>query len=407
MATPITYGHTKCLFDSLEATQLIAQPTEVTAVDQVAACVRSQLAQPIDYPPLAQATIPGDRIAIAVAPGTPQQAAVIDGALQALHDAHTEAELITIVLSESEQRVATLKAELARLGHEKCQVKRHDPDDEKGNAYLGATEAGQPLRLNRDLCEADLVLPITTTKAGLAAQPRESAIAGLFPEFSERETIERIATAAAAYHPETCPDNLTEIEFCLRQLGVGIAIEVVPGPAGEIATLYAGDPTTIAQQAHATFRQIWQAECEVRGNLVIATLTGAAEQQTWHNVATAIAAAETVLESDGVIVVYSELSDPPGRAIGLLADSDDYLTVEREILHCPSSDSYPAVQLCRALQRSSIYLRSQLRPSVVANLGITPIESDSELERLSQSHRPCVVLEEAQRLHPYLVESKV
>jgi len=409
MATTLTYGTAStCQLDSIEATLLRPQQMESIPVEQIAARVRKQLAEPIHFPPLAQSTIPGDCVTVAVGPGIPQQLAVIDGALQALRDAGAEEGMITLLMACSSQSVETLQSDLVTLGHDQCRVKVHDPDhvsdQEKENAFLGVTQAGQALRLNRALCEADFVLPLTVTNCERLTNELPSSFAGLFPDFSDRETLARFSSANAEKYPTPCSENFSDVEQCGRQLGVGIMVQLVPGPGGQVATVLAGDPTVVAQQAQAKYHQIWCAETEVRGNLVIATLTGDAEQQTWQNVSRAIEAAESVLEPGGSIVICSELAEPPGGALSRLAGDDDYLVVEREILQNPSTDSSIAMQLCRALHRGPVYLRSQLRSSLGEGLGFTPIESDSELDRLSQAHRPCLILEEAQRLLPTVNE---
>ncbi len=409
MTTTLTYGNTSsCLLETAEATHLRSQTVEPLPLDQIAAHVRAQLAEPIDFPPLAQATVPGDRVVLAIEPGIPQQLAVIDGALKALQDAGVEDTLITLLLACPTTNADALKAELATLGHHHCQIKIHDPDNEKEIAFLGVSQTGVALRLNRELCEADLVLPVTVTKGHLSPNDASPSFAGLFPVFSDGETQQRFSAATAEQFPALAPESALEIEECSRQLGVMINMQVVPGPDGQVAAVLAGDAVTVARQAEEKYREVWRCDSQVRGNLVIATIAGDAKQQTWQNVGRALAAAEGVLELGGCIAICSELAEKPGLALSQLfgneVGNEEWHVVAREIQQNPGSDSGPAMQLCRTLERGTVYLRSQLRPSIVESLGITPLESDSELEHLAQTLRPCVVLEEAQRLLPSVVE---
>jgi len=415
MATTLTYSKaTTGLLDSAEVIQLRPQQYErPLSSDGISTATRAQLNEPLNYPPLSQATISGDRVVLAIEPGIPQQLSVLDGALTALRDAGAEADFVTILLSSPMADIEKLKNELAALGHSECHVKVHDPDNEKENGFLGATQAGLAMRLNRQLCDADFVLPITVTKGDLRRGSSPSSFAGLFPAFSDRETLERFSTVAAEFDEKTTAENLnetaeslSEIEACGRLLGVGMTLQIVPSPGGQVSAILAGEPSRVASQAQASYRQTWCCETELRGDLVIATLTGDAAQQTWQNVGRALAAAEVVLETGGAIAIYSELEEQPGLALGQLAGNQDYLVVEREILRNPSADTVPAMQLCRALQRGPVYLRSKLRAAVVESLGMTPLESDSELEHLAQTLRPCLVLEEAQRLLPTVLEAE-
>ena len=157
MSTTLTYGKSgTCTLDLEETTLLRSRPIEPVPLDQIATQVRAQLAKPIDYPPLAQATVPGDGVVLAVEPGIPQQLAVIDGVLKALRDAGVEGARITILLACASTDVDSLQAELATLGHHDCRIKIHDADNEDEIAFLGVSQTGVALRLNRELCEADL-----------------------------------------------------------------------------------------------------------------------------------------------------------------------------------------------------------------------------------------------------------
>jgi len=405
MTTTLTYGKaTTCQLDTVEATCLRAPSTEFLAGDRIAAEVRAQLANPMGFPPLAQSTVPGDCVVLAIAPEIPQQLHVIDGALQALRDAGVEDALITILLACPSTNIETLQTELAALSHRSCKFRVHQPEDEKEIALLGVSKSGQALRLNRALCDADLVLPLSVSAGNLSPSATSPSFAGLFPLFSDRETRERFSSATTEHFPALNPESLLEIEECGLQLGVLLSGQVVPAPGGQVAAFLAGDPATVALQAEKTYREIWCSESQVRGNLVIATLAGGADQQTWHNLGRALAAAEGVLEPGGCLVICSELAEPPGVALSQLFGNEEYQVIQRAIQQNPGPDSHPAMQLCQALQRGTVYLRSQLNPSVAESLGFMPLESDGELEHLAQTLRPCIVLEEAQRLLPSLAE---
>ena len=397
--TTLTYGEaSSCLLQVAEATVLRPQSTQALSLEQIPAEVRGQLAEPIHFPPLAQTTVPGDNAVLVVAPGIPQELAVINGALKALRDAGVEDSLITVLLACSPAHAEKRKAELAAFGHCDCQVKIHEPENENEIAFLGVSQTGVALRLNRVLCEADLVLPVTVATGEL------SPGAGLFPVFSDRETQQRFSAARAEQFPALPPENVLEAEECGRQLGAGLLLQVVPAPGGQVAAIIAGDPASVAKQGQGKYREVWCSDFCVRGNLVIATLTGEADQQTWQNVGHALAAAEAVLEPGGCIAICSELAESPGLALSQLFGNDEYDVVRREIQQNLGTDSGSAMQLCQTLERGTVYLLSKLNPSVVESLGMTPLESDSELEHLAETLRPCVVLEESQRLLPSVVE---
>lgn len=407
MATTLTYGKaTTCLLDSVDATLLSPKSTAALTPEQLVDQVKLQLAEPLDFPPLPQATIPGDTVMLPIGPGVPQLATVLDGVLRALRHAGVEDSLITILLADKSENAETLTIALKALGYEHCQIKAHNPDDEKEIAFLGVSQDGNAMRLNRELCDADFVLPIAVTTGELQLGAPTPKFPGLYPSFSDRETINQFASATAESYPSTHADSLSEIESCGRQLGVGLAVQVVPAPNEGVAAVLAGDSWLVAKTAQEKYREVWCSQAAEHGDLVIVTITGDETQQTWQNLGRALAAAATVLEPGSPIVVCSELSESVGQAVGYLVGNDDHPVIQREIKRKPHADSGPAMQISRTLQSGSIYLRSQLRASVVASMGIIPLESDSELERLVQSFRSCLVLEESQRLLPAIVEVK-
>lgn len=407
MPTTLSYGQEAiCTLEDAEAIVLRPNESQPLEASQIAERVKSQLIDPINYPGLAHATIPGDEIVIAVESCIPQVTCVLDGALQAFASAGSSPQQISILMAGSQSRVEAVESALAELGHSGYKFELHDPDNEKEVAFLGVSETGTALRLNRRLCDADFVLPIGATTCHLSEDEDPTNFLGPFPSFSDRETIERLANLEADHFPAAGEDGLGEIQDCARQLGAQFNLQIVPHANEQIAEIVAGESTAVLRAVEAAYRSVWESEAPARGSLVIATITGGMEQQTWRSLGRAIAVADRLLEPEGSLVICSEINEPPGKAVGQLAGDDDALVIEREIEKTHSADCGTAMVLSRALQRGSVYLRSQLRSSVVESLGITPLESDNELERLTQMLRPCVVLEDAQFLLPRVAKSE-
>ena len=405
MTTTLTYGeNTNCLLEDVEAQRLSAGSAQTIPIDEIAAAVQSQLASPNDFPPLAQATIPGDSVVVAAESNVPQLASLLDGALRSLYEAGTNPAQTTILIAGSGESVDCLKAELAEIGHE-CDIQRHDPDHEKEIAFLGISQADLAIRLNRLLCDADFVLPIAVTNANRFSKTAGTKFTGLYPIFSDSETMQRIATESTEHFPGLNSETQQELADCHGQLGVQLTLQVVPGANEQIAQVLAGEANAVARQADEQYQQTWQTGVSQRARLAIATITGK-DQQTWQNIARSLVVADSILVDEGAIVVCSELEEPVGAALGLLATNEDPLVIERELQRTPDVDCGAAMTIGRILQRHAIYLRSRLKPSLVESLGLSPIESDQEIERLTQSLRPCAVLEDAQWLLPVVESSE-
>jgi nickel-dependent lactate racemase len=400
MITTLTYGKASaCELDAPNIMSVRANAVESIAPADIADHVQGALANPCDYPPLESATVPGDTVTIAVDHDTPQLIEVVAGTLAALRNTGVENSNITVLLtSEFDSDKAAQEALRKILGDEISLVVHH-PDDPEQLAMLGVTQAGLALRLNRILCDADLVIPISPTRGGeKLARP----VGSLFPRFSDSETIGRF-NAPASQESENgrakLAEEITESDW---MLGVGLALQVVPGPSGEVASVCCGTPQGVAKLAGAEFERIWSADVSRRADLVVATIVGDASQQTWQNLSRALEVAEDLLEPGGAIAICSEIARRPGASGKRLHDAQDLASVEKQLLKDQHADSAAALALCRQLQRGTVYLKSNLSAGVVEALGLAPISSDQELARLAKSYRQCLVLEEAQHLEPRL-----
>ena len=71
-----------------------------------AAATAAALAEPIDYPALAQSTTPGDRVVLAMDRGVPQAASVVAAIIEALSDAGVDADGISVLRSQADAETA-------------------------------------------------------------------------------------------------------------------------------------------------------------------------------------------------------------------------------------------------------------------------------------------------------------
>ncbi|HTN77967.1 MAG TPA: hypothetical protein VL096_22100, partial [Pirellulaceae bacterium] len=70
-------------------------------LEDPAAVVMANLQQPLNYPPLAAATVSGDLVAIAVEPGLPQVEVLVASALYQLLEAGTNPHNISVVIASN------------------------------------------------------------------------------------------------------------------------------------------------------------------------------------------------------------------------------------------------------------------------------------------------------------------
>lgn len=395
MSTTLRYGNNDEQELQLDGCQRVG-PTVKSAIDRenVAESLRAALAKPIDFPPLAAATVPGDRVVVAVEQGVPMLAEVIEGVVASLSDAGIERSQATFVFSGTDSGTA---AKLQTLANDAgIDLRLHDPNDEENCSMVSVTKAGEPLRMNRELGEADLVLPVTVARAAEGSVP-QAKFAGLYPEFADSETRNRFQKSSAKKRSGDASKRQAESDEAGWLLGVAVTVRLVPGPAGTVAAVLAGEPGAVAEAASQTYDQVWQQPLGDTAELVIATMNQA-EEQTWQQLARALASAETALRPGGAIVVCSQLAEPPGPAVRTLGGNRDYTQLTQSLKRVRAVDKHIALQLCGALERGAVYLNSQLPSDLVEELGFTPIESAEELQQLTASFENVIVLEDAHKL---------
>ena len=396
MPTTLRYGNGEnCELELANGTRVGPSSSDVIDGNDLSDAVRSALADPLDFPPLSSCTVPGDRVVVAVEQGVPLLPKVIAGISSALEDAGVEPDNALFVF----QSDPTREGEQLEQWAASCGVNAavHSPDDQENCSLVSVTQAGEPLRMNRSIGEADVVLPVGL--AGAEDQPTAvSKYAGLYPEFADGETIARFHQQLGRSSAASAKKCQQEVDEAGWLLGVNLSLRVVPGPAGSVAAVMAGEPHSVTKAAQERYRDVWSQPITANAQLAVATLTGPAEEQSWESIRKALLVAESVLRPGGVIAICSELAELPGPAVRTLAGSRDYDQLQRSLARVKAPDSQIALQLCRALERGGVYFCSQLSPEMVEDLGITPIQSSTELKRLTESFDNVVVLEDAHRL---------
>ena len=226
-----------------------------------AVAVAAALEQPLEYPPLAQTTTPGDRVVVVLGSGLPQVAQITAAVVQALMASGIAADGITILQSKADVTlgvgnreessdespeipdVAAAVENPLRLvpspAAERIRLVSHEPAIRRNLAYLAASEGGQPILLNRLLTDADVVLPV-----GCTHRERSAGYFGIhtiiYPEFSDQNTQARFRKhdrfIGNGHHREL----QQEVNHVAWLLGVNFSVQVVPAPGDGILHVLAG-----------------------------------------------------------------------------------------------------------------------------------------------------------------------
>lgn len=371
------------------------------AVADPGAAVAAALAAPVDFPPLEQAVVPGDRVVLALGSGVPRAASVVRPIVETLLRRGIDPAMITILRTQEDvHRLAPDPgAELGSAWRDQVSVVVHNPDDRQKLSYLAATADGKPIYLNRALCDADMVIPVSCMQSGPASA---AYAAGVYPTFSDQPTRQRYRHPALADGDSEIAERARhEANEVAWLLGIVFALQTVPGSADELLGVVAGNYEAVSRMAAALYDRAWNCRIPHRASLVVAGLQGGESEQTWENLGRAVSAASRAVSDDGAIAILCDVEAEPGPGVRRIADFENPREALRQLRKERPRDMVPAMQLARALTRARVYLLSRLEESLVEELGVAPVDEAADIVRLVRRHPSCIVLANAQHAVPH------
>lgn len=369
------------------------------ACPQVAEDTFEALAAPLDFPSLQNAIVPGDHVAIAADPNVPSIDLVVEGAVRAIDQAG--AGQIDVVVSD-ETTDATFDS-IVRRATDRCRVTRHLCSQRASVCYLAADAGADPIYLNRLLVDADLVLPIAACR--VADATRDSDVTGLYPTFSD-SLARRRCLGQRSRPMSNRRSGLAPSEEPAWLLGVQLMLGVTATPCGRAREIVAGTPHAIRNRLVAANAQ--SDEFSSSASLVIASLDGDAQQQSWINAARAASAAARFASPNATIVLWTAISDqlslPSADLLQDLSsqdpDAEDEVDEETGAFPSWDADAGPRRILANIAQSHRLLIRSQLEQDAIEAMGLGAIDSIQQLIKLSQSLDSCGILRAAQFAGP-------
>lgn len=365
-------------------------------IRDVSTATAASLRSPLEYPSLADATTPADRIVVVLESGVPQVEPIVAAVIGCLVEAGVDPDGLTLLRTPTdvESGRGDPRRDLPEALKRSIPVITHEPDNRRKMAYLAATRHGDPVFLNRAITDADVVVPIGRIRS--AASPGYHGMNGVvFPAFSDHPTQQRFRTPPGEGEKSHQARLVVECDEVGWLLGVTFAVGIVPGPGEEILEVLAGEIGAVRAHGRELYEQAWWHTVPRKASLVVAAIQGGASQQTWQNVGTALDLAGELVEEGGAIAVCCDLSAQPGPAVQHLIGARSRQIAMRQIRKDRAEDVLQATQLARALDRADVYLLSRLDHAMVEDLEMAPISNTAELVRLAHRHQSCILVSNA------------
>ncbi len=366
----------------------------------LAESVCGAIRHPVDFPPIDQAVVPGDKVVIAVDADVPSPEAAIAGTVRAIGG--REVESVSVVVPESMPR-ATIDR-IRRSLPDAIALHVHDDRQRESLRYLAADDRADPIYLNRHLVDADLVIPISVARTSdpLGVNPFPSV---LYPALADRQSRHRSLAqlrrsilkpggskpkaADAADPPHGGGQRIDWL------LGVPIVVAVEMGECGRPAGVLAGTAEGVWTRVRDHQARSQANLAERCSELVVACIEGDSQQQTLPNLLRALLVSRSFASDQASVVVLCEIDnlDPAQGERGV--DSDD--EIDADSSPETASEAELLRELVTRIDPSRRYLLlSRCEPHQVESLGMGVIADERELARLVNGHASCTVIRVAQ-----------
>jgi hypothetical protein len=269
----------------------------------------------------------------------------------------------------------------------------HDPDDQQNLEYIAATEHSEAIYLNRELVEADFVIPVYRWLE--PKDPRGHDPYVVLPAFGDRATQARCAKSWLGQH-EPARGTHKKASESGWLAGIQYAIGAVANQEGLIAMLVGGSPESVDKACSEGVQAApnpTENPSQQGFELVVVELVDPLRVPSWNQVASAAWSAQRWLSPAGRIVVVATSLAEVTPGIGALASDDPDEELQQTLLTSSLQDAYAAAVLRDIQSRRSVYVQSQVDPELLESLGFASIRDPSELERLMQKSKRVGVME--------------
>jgi len=379
MGVDLRYGASNSLTLEFSSDQTAAFASlDVESIDgPLREVVHASLDQSTHFPAFREIVFPEDTLAIAIGEGIPQIAEIVASVIDYIQT-YTEVAIEDITIVFPNELTASVESQLKELLDEfvfsTLTFEVHNPAISEELAYLTATQEGDPIRINKTLVDSDVVLPICLnlpeTLFGYAGFFHD-----LFPLYTETETILRFRSSLDL---ETLKRDSTE---AANMLGVQYLLKVTPANGEAIHNITAGDIFTLQNSAPSIASGNWS-HAMSESDLSIGSISGAQHQQTWDNLARALATLAKATSAGGAMVICSELTGPLPAPIKLLSSNDAQQQLAEQLKQQPDADIQAAQEILQLRSDYHIYLLSELIGEDVESIGLAHIESPTQINNL-------------------------
>jgi hypothetical protein len=349
--------------------------------------LRSTLEHPIEYPPLRQMVVPGDRVAIALDGALIDVRPLLAVIAEILTQSGVAGEDVTVVTT------AAASAELSGNVPAGMNLVTHDPADSRSLAYLAATRDGRRIYLNRQITDADVVLPVGRLGFDSLLGYR-GPWSVLFPGLSDATTLTSYRLRleddpADAPSPEPRYDESFEVSWLL---GTQMHLGIVPGASGT-HDMVAGLADQARDVGIRALRGAWIYQAPARADCVVVGIGLPDRPAGIDDLVEGLVTASRLVSQGGRIVALSRVSGSMGPSLQRLASAGDARLGTAALRgHEADADSVVGRRLAQVLDWADVYLLSMLDRQMVEDLSMIALDHLDDARRLVSRSGSCLLV---------------
>jgi lactate racemase len=336
-------------------------PPEGDSLDRV----RRALEEAVDYPPLRHVVVPGDRVAIPLDAGLPDASMILAVVAEILRDVGVDSITVLVDGREHDHPRLTLPPGVKLI--------EHDPSDRNTLAYLATTEAERRIYLNRELAEADCVVPL-----GRIGPDEAVGLRGPWSVIDFGLSDRAASPTSLLAPPDAQLAALGESLEVSWLLGGQFQVGVVPGRTGALH-IVAGLTTAVRDRGRLLLDSSWGFAVEDRADLVIAGVGGPDREAHAGELIEALRQAFRVVRRGGKIALLTRAD------IGLI----------REVA---TGTLLPRGDWEKALSWADVYIASRAIANDLDELGLIPLDRPEQAIKLAAVAPSFLTISQADRV---------
>ncbi len=262
---------------------------------------------------------------------------------------------------------------------ERFPVHCHHCDNRESLLHIGITSRGTPVWVNRHFVEADLRIVVGIIEPH-QFQGFSGGVKGAAIGLAGRDTINHnhaLMTSPKArlgrYLENPARQDVEEIG---QIIGVHFSLNALLNSNRQIVSVLAGDPYAVMEMGIPLCREISQVQVDNRFDLIIASPGGYPKDINLYQSQKALAHASMIMLTGGTVILAAACTEGTGSHAyevwmnGVISHQDVIERFQREGFQV---GPHKAVQIALDATRVKILLMSELEPSFVRKLLLTPV----------------------------------